>query len=130
MLSGTAAFPVFGHSEIRASGNHMGDRSDFMTFGMILLIVSALLIAFGVGQRVLDRLRLTDVHAYVIIGLIIAAGFIPEIPLGRVGINIGGCVIEISSYDALDMHKYLDQVKHGSKSFEEKYSEYKEKYKI
>ena len=64
-----------------------------MTFGMILLIVAALLIAFGAGQRALDRLRLNDVHAYVIIGLIIATGFIPEIPLGRVGINIGGCII-------------------------------------
>lgn len=66
-----------------------------MTFGMILLIVTALLIAFGAGQRALDRLRLTDVHAYVLIGLIIAAGFIPEIPLGRVGINIGGGLIPL-----------------------------------
>ena len=66
-----------------------------MTFGMILLIVTALLIAFGVGQRALDRLRLTDVHAYVLIGLIIAAGFLPEIPLGRVKLNVGGCLIPV-----------------------------------
>lgn len=66
-----------------------------MTFGMILLIVTALLIAFGVGQRALDRLRLTDVHAYVLIGLIIAAGFLPEIPLGLVKLNVGGCLIPL-----------------------------------
>lgn len=66
-----------------------------MTFGMILLIVTGLLIAFGVGQRALDRLRLTDVQAYVLILLIIVTGFLPEIPLGRVKLNIGGCLIPL-----------------------------------
>jgi len=42
--------------------------------------------------------------------------------------NIAGCVIEISTYDALDMHKYLAEIKHGSEAFEEKYKEYKRKY--
>ncbi len=42
--------------------------------------------------------------------------------------NIAGCVIEISAYDALEMHKYLSEVKHGSEAFEEKYKEYKRKY--
>jgi phosphate:Na+ symporter len=44
--------------------------------------------------------------------------------------NIGGCVIEISSYDALDMHKYLSAVKQGSAEYDKKYVEYKEKYNI
>ena len=44
--------------------------------------------------------------------------------------NIAGCVIEISQYDALDMHKYLAEIKHGSEGFEEKYKEYKRKYNI
>ncbi len=44
--------------------------------------------------------------------------------------NIAGCIIEISRYDALDMHKYLQDVKHGSESFDKKYSEYKLKYSI
>ncbi len=44
--------------------------------------------------------------------------------------NIGGCVIEISSFDALDMHKYLAFIKHGSESYEEKYSSYKKKYSL
>ena len=44
--------------------------------------------------------------------------------------NIAGCVIEISTYDALDMHKYLAQIKAGSEAFEEKYKEYKRKYSL
>ena len=42
--------------------------------------------------------------------------------------NIAGCVIEISSYNVLEMHKYLAKIKHGSEQFEEKYKEYKKKY--
>ena len=44
--------------------------------------------------------------------------------------NIAGCVIELSRHDALDMHKYLAGVKHGSSEFDTKYREYKEKYSI
>ena len=66
-----------------------------MTFGVILLIVTGILLAFGVGQRALDRLRLTDAQAYVFIGLIILLGFVPEIPLGRVRVNLGGCALPL-----------------------------------
>ncbi len=66
-----------------------------MTIGLILLIITGLLIAFGVGQRVLDRLRLTDAQAYVFIALIIGLGFVPNIPLGPVEVNLGGCVIPL-----------------------------------
>ena len=44
--------------------------------------------------------------------------------------NIGGCVIEISTFEALDMHKYLDSVKHGSPEFDAKFVEYLAKYSI
>ena len=44
--------------------------------------------------------------------------------------NIGGCVVEISTYEALDMHKYLESVKHGSPDFDAKFSEYSAKYSI
>ncbi len=44
--------------------------------------------------------------------------------------NIGGCVIEISTYDAMDLHKYLAEIKQGSSSYEEKYKEYKKEYVI
>ena len=44
--------------------------------------------------------------------------------------NIGGCLIEISQYGALDMHKYLASVRHGSEDFEQKYQLYKKIYNI
>lgn len=44
--------------------------------------------------------------------------------------NVAGCVIEISEFDALDMHKYLSSVKEGSTSFEEKFKKYSAMYKI
>lgn len=44
--------------------------------------------------------------------------------------NIAGCVVEISEHDALEMHKYLDGIKHGSPEFAAKYNEYKSKYFI
>ena len=44
--------------------------------------------------------------------------------------NIASCVIEISSYDALDMHKYLAELKNDNEAFDEKYKEYQKKYRI
>ena len=52
-----------------------------MTIGLILLTVTGLLILFGALQRVLDRLRLTDTQAIVFVVLIIAGGFVPDIPV-------------------------------------------------
>ena len=42
--------------------------------------------------------------------------------------NIAGCVVEISKYDALDMHRYINEVKHDEKRFKEKVNEYKSRY--
>ena len=44
--------------------------------------------------------------------------------------NIAGCVIEISEFDALDMHKYLADIRQGSEGFDDKFKEYKRKYVI
>lgn len=45
--------------------------------------------------------------------------------------NIAGCVIEISRYDALDMHEYLNAVKSDDNSgYMEKYKEYSSKYAL
>lgn len=44
--------------------------------------------------------------------------------------NIAGCVAEISRDDALDVHKYLSQMKHGSEEFKQQYNEYRAKYVI
>ena len=44
--------------------------------------------------------------------------------------NIAGCMLELSHDKALDMHKYLYDIKHGSPEFDRRYQEYKEKYPI
>jgi len=64
-----------------------------MSIGMILLVVISLLILFGVLQRVLDRMALTDRQALVCVAAIFVGGWLPDIPLGRISINIGGALI-------------------------------------
>ncbi len=44
--------------------------------------------------------------------------------------NIASCVIEISKYDSLSMHKYKDEVKHENKDFKSKVAEYKTVYSL
>lgn len=67
-----------------------------MTIGYVLLIVMGLIVLFGVGQRCLDKLRLTDRQALLFIGLIIAGGFVPDIPITRrFAFNIGGALIPL-----------------------------------
>lgn len=64
-----------------------------MSVGMILLTVVAILVFFGVAQRVLDKLRLTDRAALVLIALMFFGTLIPNISVGRVSFSIGGAVI-------------------------------------
>ena len=67
-----------------------------MTIGFVLLIATGLLIVFGAGQRVLDRLRLTDRQAILLIALIIGGGFIPDIWVTEsFAFNIGGALIPL-----------------------------------
>ena len=42
--------------------------------------------------------------------------------------NIAGCVVEISEYDALNMHGYTNQVKGDVKAFDQRVASYAEKY--
>jgi uncharacterized membrane protein len=67
--------------------------------GTVLLLVIAALIYFGVGQRLLDRMRLTDTQALIAIALMIGGSFI-VLPLsaGRttVGINLGGGLVPLA----------------------------------
>lgn len=68
-----------------------------MTIGMILLIIAAILILLGVGQRVLDRLRLNDKLALLFIALIIVLGFVPDIRVTDVfAFNLGGAVVPLA----------------------------------
>lgn len=67
-----------------------------MYVGMIVLVIAAVLVLFGVGQRVLDRLRLTDRQALVWMALILIGGFLPNIALGRrFEMNIGGFLVPL-----------------------------------
>ncbi len=67
-----------------------------MSIGFMLLIAAGVLILFGAGQRVLDRLRLTDREAILFIALIIAGGFLPDIRVTETfAFNVGGALIPL-----------------------------------
>ena len=67
-----------------------------MPLGMITLLVVGILVYFGLAQRILDRMRLTDKQALLFIGAIIIGSFI-EIPVMRtpatLSINVGGALL-------------------------------------
>ena len=68
-----------------------------MTIGMILLIIAAILILLGVGQRVLDRMRLNDKLALLFIALIIGLGFVPDIRVtDNFAFNLGGALVPLA----------------------------------
>ncbi|KNZ70934.1 hypothetical protein Tfer_0616 [Thermincola ferriacetica] len=65
--------------------------------GVLILIVSSVLIYFGLAHRVLDRLRISDKTALAVIGAMIVGSFI-NIPIpGAVptSINVGGGLIPL-----------------------------------
>ena len=65
-----------------------------MSLGTIILLIAAVLVVLGVGQRTLDRLRLTDRQAILIIAAMLIGGLLPNIPLGEsFSVNIGGAII-------------------------------------
>ena len=64
-----------------------------MSIGQIVILITGLLIVFGLCQRVLDRLRLTDRQALFFTLALFIGGFIPSIPIGNIRLNIGGAVI-------------------------------------
>lgn len=66
-----------------------------MSIGMIALLVLSLLILFGVLTRVLDRMAMTDRQALLVTGAMFIGGFLPDIPLGLVSVNIGGALIPV-----------------------------------
>lgn len=67
-----------------------------MSTGLILLIIVGILVGFGVAQRVLDRLCLTDRQALFFVFVLLVGGLLPDIPLfGNFHINIGGALVPI-----------------------------------
>lgn len=66
-----------------------------MTLGSILLSVVTVLLLLGVGQRVLDKMHLSDRAALVIIIAMFVGGLLPDLDFGRVRVNIGGALIPL-----------------------------------
>lgn len=67
-----------------------------MSISLILLIIVSILVFFGVGQRVLDRLRLTDRQALFFVLILFVGGLLPDIPLGnQISVNVGGALVPI-----------------------------------
>lgn len=67
-----------------------------MSTGLILLVIAGILVGFGVAQRVLDRLRLTDRQALFFVLALLVGGLLPDIPLGvNLSVNAGGALVPI-----------------------------------
>ncbi|NLJ76620.1 MAG: DUF1614 domain-containing protein [Peptococcaceae bacterium] len=71
---------------------------DQNAIGIIVLIAISILIYLGLAHRVLDRMRLSDRGALLVIGLIILGGFIniplPFLPFNT-SLNVGGALIPV-----------------------------------
>ncbi|MBQ2953115.1 MAG: DUF1614 domain-containing protein [Clostridia bacterium] len=61
----------------------------------LLLMGAAILVYCGVLERVLDRMRLRDRTALLLIGAMLLGTFLPPLRLGTVAVNIGGGVIPL-----------------------------------
>lgn len=70
-----------------------------LNLGVIILLALSILIYFGVADRVLDRMRLSDKGAFLVIAALIIGSFI-DIPLYRgnidVTLNIGGGIVPLA----------------------------------
>ncbi|SHJ91424.1 Protein of unknown function [Anaerobranca californiensis DSM 14826] len=67
-----------------------------MPVGPITLTIVTVLIFFGLAQRVLDRMYLTDKAALAFIGAMFFGAYIPDIPLFRgLSINVGGGIVPL-----------------------------------
>jgi len=62
---------------------------------MIILTVVAVLIFFGVLQRVLDRMYLTDRAALCLIAAMFIGTLLPNLNLGKVSLSVGGAIIPL-----------------------------------
>jgi len=68
-----------------------------MSLGSILLLALGLLLIFGVLQRVLDRMRLSDRAAIIFTAAIFLGSLVPDIPLGgEFYVNLGGAVLPVA----------------------------------
>ncbi|HBN95037.1 MAG TPA: hypothetical protein DDZ66_01960 [Firmicutes bacterium] len=64
-----------------------------LPFSVTLLALITILIFLGLGQRVLDHMRLTDSAAIIILLLMVAGHFLPTISLSpHLAVNLGGFI--------------------------------------
>ncbi|MGO0122048.1 DUF1614 domain-containing protein [Desulfothermobacter acidiphilus] len=66
-----------------------------MPVGVLLLILLSLLLYLGVGQRMLDRMRLSDRSALLLIGAMVLGSFINLRLGGHLALNVGGALIPL-----------------------------------
>lgn len=70
-----------------------------LNLGVIILIAVSILIYFGIADRVLDRMRLSDKGAFLVIAALIVGSFI-DIPLFRgnidITLNVGGAIVPLA----------------------------------
>lgn len=66
-----------------------------MSIATMLLTVIAVLIFFGLLQRVLDRMYLTDRAALLLVGCMFVGTLLPNLVIGRTQVNVGGCLIPL-----------------------------------
>lgn len=65
-----------------------------MPLAYVILSIAGLFVLFGFAHRVLDRMKMTDTWAIIIIIGMIVGTLLPSIPLGKkMSINIGGAII-------------------------------------
>ncbi|NLL09185.1 MAG: hypothetical protein GX266_09290, partial [Firmicutes bacterium] len=71
-----------------------------LPFSVTLLSLLTVLFFLGFGQRVLDRMRLTDSEAVIILLVMIAGHFLPTVSLtSRAALNLGGLIpLGVASY--------------------------------
>ncbi len=71
-----------------------------LPFSVTLLAVITVLIFLGLGQRILDHMRLTDSTAVIILVLMIIGHFLPTISVSRfLAVNLGGVtVLGVAAY--------------------------------
>lgn len=84
-----------------------------MTVGSILLSGTAIIVLLGVGQRVLDKMHLSDRAALTVIAAMFIGGLLPDIDFGLVRINVGGAVIPLGVCAYLLMRAENDERVHA-----------------
>src|SRR5690606_12581982 len=67
-----------------------------LPIGQVIIVGLAALIFLGVAQRVLDRMRLTDTAALVLLGAMFVAPFIPNVNLGAgIRVDLAGFLVPL-----------------------------------